>query len=83
MRHCEWSGRREELPDRQSDVRTLVDHAVPDRFAALLLGATVVALVYWRIAPPKLMLAGSLLGVLRSRLASLQGVWSLRAATRL
>jgi chromate transporter len=52
----------------------LAPHALPDPFAVVLLGATVIALVYWRVGSLKLMLAGSVLGVLRSRLSSLQAV---------
>jgi chromate transporter len=54
----------------------LAPHALPDPFAVVLLGATVIALVYWRVGTLKLMLAGSVLGVLRSRLSSLQAVRS-------
>jgi hypothetical protein len=49
-----------------------------------VLGTTVIALVYWRVGSLKLMLAGSVLGVLRSCLSSLQAVRSaLSANTRL
>jgi chromate transporter len=62
----------------------LAPHALPDPFAVALLGPTVIALVYWRVASLKLMLAGSVLGILRSRLSSLQAVRSvLSASTRL
>jgi chromate transporter len=61
----------------------LAPHAVPDPFAIVLLVVTVVALVYWRVASLKLMLAGSVLGVLRSRLEAIPAVRSLlSAATR-
>jgi chromate transporter len=61
----------------------LAPHALPDPFAIVLLGTTVIALVYWRVGSLKLMLAGSVLGVLRSRLSSLQAVRSvLSASTR-
>ncbi len=61
----------------------LAPHAVPDPFAIVLLVVTVVALVYWRVNSLKLMLAGSVLGVLRSRLETLPAVRSLlSAATR-
>jgi chromate transporter len=43
----------------------LAPHAVPDLLAAAALVATVIALVAWRLAPVKLMLAGSALGVLK------------------
>jgi chromate transporter len=52
----------------------LAPHALPDPFAVATLGATVVALLLWRVGTVKLMIAGSLLGVLRSRLSSLQAV---------
>jgi chromate transporter len=61
----------------------LAPHALPDPFAIVLLGTTVIALVYWRVGSLKLMLAGSVLGVLRSRLSSLQAVrLVLSASTR-
>ena len=60
----------------------LAPHALPDPFAVVLLLATVIALVCWRVASLKLMLAGSALGVLRSRLAPLQAVRSLLSAAR-
>jgi chromate transporter len=50
----------------------LAPHALPDRFARAVLGATVVALVLWRVGTVKLMVAGAVLGIARSRLASLQ-----------
>jgi chromate transporter len=50
----------------------LAPHALPDRFAVVVLGATVVALVLWRVGTVKLMVAGAVLGTVRSRLSSLQ-----------
>jgi hypothetical protein len=48
--------------------------ALPDHWALALLVATVVALVVWRTGAVTLMLAGALVGVLRSRLSALRGV---------
>jgi len=48
--------------------------ALPDLWALGLLVATVIALVVWRIGAVKLMLAGALVRVLRSRLPALRGV---------
>ena len=45
----------------------LAPHAVPDGVASVALVATVLALLLWRLAPLKLMLAGSVVGVLRHR----------------
>jgi chromate transporter len=45
----------------------LAPHALPDSFAIAMLAATVFALLMWRIGAFKLMLAGSFLGILRSR----------------
>ena len=42
-------------------------HAAPDLLALAALVATVLALLLWRLAPLKLMLAGSVVGVLRQR----------------
>src|SRR5262249_21776194 len=52
----------------------LAPHALPDPFAIAMFVATVVALVVWRVGALRVMLAGSLLGVLRSRLLPLPGV---------
>jgi hypothetical protein len=49
----------------------LAPHAIPDLFAIVILVATIVALLVWRDGAVKLMVAGSILGVLRSRLFSL------------
>ena len=46
----------------------LMPHALPDPFAVAMLIATVTALAMWRVGTIKLMVAGSLLGILRSRL---------------
>ena len=49
----------------------LAPHAVPDPFAAAILLGTLGALLSRRVGPLKLMLAGGLLGALRSRLSTL------------
>jgi hypothetical protein len=52
-------------------------------FAVVMLGGTVIALAYWRVGALKLMLGGSVLRVLRSRLSSLHVVRSvLSVSTR-
>ncbi|HLQ26823.1 MAG TPA: chromate efflux transporter [Acidiferrobacterales bacterium] len=51
----------------------LAPHALPDLFAIVILAATIVTLLVWRIGAVKLMIAGSILGVLHSRLLSLPG----------
>jgi chromate transporter len=48
----------------------LAPQALPDLFAIVILAATIVALLVWRVGAVKLMVAGSILGVLRSRLLS-------------
>ncbi len=45
----------------------LVPHAAPDPLALAALVVTVFVLIVWRLAPLKLMLAGSVFGVLRHR----------------
>ena len=52
----------------------LAPHALPDPFAIAVLVATMIGLLLWRVGTIKLMIAGSVLGVLRSRLSSLQAV---------
>ncbi|HEV8341233.1 MAG TPA: hypothetical protein VGR30_02560, partial [Candidatus Binatia bacterium] len=51
----------------------MAPHAVPDPFAIAVLIATVIALLVWRFSAFKLIIAGSVFGVLRSRLLSLLG----------
>jgi chromate transporter len=46
----------------------LAPYALPDPFAVAILGGSVIALAVWRVGAFRVMLAGSLLGVLRSRL---------------
>ena len=58
----------------------LAPAALPDLFAIVILGATLVALMVLRIGVFKLMIAGAVLGVLRSYLPVIRGV---RAAGRL
>jgi chromate transporter len=58
----------------------LAPAALPDLFAIVILAATLVALVALRIGVFKLMIAGAVLGVLRSYLPVIRGV---RAAGRL
>ena len=48
----------------------LAPHAVSDVLAAVAFVATVLALILWRLAPLKLMLAGSVVGALRKGVAS-------------
>jgi chromate transporter len=52
----------------------MAPHALPDLSATALLVVTVIALVVWRMGAVKLMLAGAMIGVLRSRLAALRGM---------
>ncbi|HWM77084.1 MAG TPA: hypothetical protein VNS56_05845, partial [Methylomirabilota bacterium] len=49
----------------------LAPAALPDPFAGATLAATLIALMAFRIGAFKLMIAGAVLGVLRSRLARL------------
>ena len=56
----------------------IAPHALPDVFAVAVLVATVVALLASRIGAFRLMIAGSALGVLRSRLFGLPGVKAAR-----
>jgi len=46
----------------------MAPHALPDPFAIAIFIATVIALLTWRIDAIKLMIAGSVLGVLLSRI---------------
>jgi len=52
----------------------MAPHALPDPCAVAMLLATVLVLGVWRLGVVKLMLAGAVTGVLRSRLWSLPGV---------
>jgi len=58
----------------------LAPHALPDTFAVVMLGGTVIALAYWRVGTLKLMLGGSVLGVLRSRVPTLHVLRSVLSA---
>ena len=61
----------------------MAPHALPDFAAVAILIATIIALLMSRIGPVKIMIAGSVFGVLRSRFFSLPGMkvalYSLRA----
>ena len=52
----------------------LAPQAAPDPLAVVVLVATVAALMLWRLAPLKAMLAGAVVGVFRSRLCELPGL---------
>jgi chromate transporter len=52
----------------------MAPHALPDFVAVAILIATVITLVMSSMGPVKIMIAGSIFGVLRSRLFSLPGV---------
>lgn len=56
----------------------IAPHALPDRFAIAILLGTVAALSLSRVGAFKVILAGSVLGVLRSRLFGLPGMASAR-----
>ncbi|MBI1735240.1 MAG: chromate transporter [Candidatus Rokubacteria bacterium] len=47
----------------------LTPHALPDALAVTIFGATIVALLVWRVGVIKLLLAGSALGILAGRCA--------------
>jgi chromate transporter len=55
----------------------LAPHALPDLFAIAILLGTLTALLFWRVSTMKLILVGSILGVLRSRLTPLLSVRAL------
>ena len=52
----------------------MAPHALPDPFAIAMLIVTITVLLAWRIGAVKLMLAGAVLGMLRSRPGSFPGV---------
>src|SRR6266568_8232498 len=52
----------------------MAPHALPDFTAVAILIVTVIALLMSRTGPVKIMIAGSILGVLRNRLFSLPGI---------
>ncbi len=56
----------------------LTPYALPDAFALVIFAATVTCLLVWRAATVKLMIAGALVGVVRSRLAALFAAGSVR-----
>ena len=49
----------------------LAPHAAPDAFTMLLMGLTIAAMLAWSIAPLKMIVAGSLVGII-SRLKPIQ-----------
>jgi chromate transporter len=55
----------------------LLPHAAPDRFAAVVLVLTVAALAVWRLAPLKVMLAGAVVGAVRSRVTAIPALRAL------
>jgi chromate transporter len=55
----------------------LVPHAAPDPLALGVLVVASLTLIRWRLAPLKAMLGGSVIGVLRDRLADLPGMRTL------
>jgi chromate transporter len=57
----------------------LAPHALPDPFAVVVLVASITVLLVWRVGTFQLMLAGSLLGILRSRLVFWPGIKAARA----
>jgi chromate transporter len=57
----------------------LAPAALPDAFAAVILAATLVALLLFRVGAFKLMIAGAVLGLLRSRLPLVPGFRALIA----
>jgi chromate transporter len=55
----------------------MAPYALPDPVAVAMLIGTLIALLTWRIGALKLMGAGAVVGVLRSRLSALPGVRAL------
>ena len=55
----------------------MAPHAVPDRFAALLFGLALLALLGWRVSALPAMLGGALFGALRDRIVALPGLRAL------
>jgi hypothetical protein len=54
----------------------LAPAALPDVFAVAILGATLLALVVFRIGAFKLMISGAIVGILRSHLPAIPGLKS-------
>jgi chromate transporter len=52
----------------------LAPHALPDPFAFVMFVGALIALFAWRVAPLKLVVAGGIVGAVRSRLPFLPGV---------
>ncbi len=55
------------------DLTLASPHAVPDPFAMVIMAATILVLLNSRIGAFRLMIAGALLGVLKSRLPATLG----------
>jgi hypothetical protein len=55
----------------------MAPHALPDPVAVVMLIGTLIALLTWRIGALRLMGAGAIVGMLRSRLSALPGVRAL------
>jgi len=51
----------------------MAPHALPDPVAVVMLIGTLIALLTWRIGALRLMGAGAIVGMLRSRLSALPG----------
>lgn len=52
----------------------MTPHAAPDLLAIAALVVAVTTLILWRVAPLKVMLGGSVFGILRDRVCELPGV---------
>jgi chromate transport protein ChrA len=52
----------------------MTPYAAPDRLALAALAVAVTTLLLWRLAPLKVMLGGSVFGILRDRACELPGV---------
>jgi hypothetical protein len=52
----------------------MTPYAAPDRLALAALAVAVTSLLLWRLAPLKVMLGGSVFGILRDRTCELPGV---------
>jgi hypothetical protein len=55
----------------------MAPHALPDPVAVVMLIGTLIAILTWRIGALRLMGAGAIVGMLRSRLSALPGVRAL------
>ena len=52
----------------------MAPHAAPDPLGLLVLAATMIVLLTWRLAPVKLLLGGGVVGIVRNRLCDVPGV---------